>query len=524
MLTFLAGDFDQNGAVDNDDYNVWRADFGNISDGPEDRNGDSIVDAADYVIWRKNFGKITADLPPHAPFTVSAAATGATSIQVNWETVSTAISYSVQRRQPDTESEFTTLASGVATTTYTDSTAISDTLYEYRVVAANANGDSPASQLAQATTNQSNLTAYRPQSVQDPNNPTNSPIYDPFPKKPVLEGDEENSSFGPGIRINFDDDNSNGTPDVNEAGIGIALENDLIEVKVDRLPGVANLVLQAGPKLMLFYDHDKTTPIPLTGGTSAPLNFTNNTVTVFVEWIDSNHGTDTLSLINPATMTTLDTIRFHSFRSLTVVFGGRGQNPKDTDGDGSIGDHRGGPAANREGIFDLAQVLYDSGWDVMAFDEADYSIFTESVAEREIKNAIDNRFVDSQLGGGVSIMGYSQDGGVVQNIIEDELDPINNPQYLPVYGVYLDAVVHDSVFSETDWPDVVFYLLNIYQQNSLLGGDDIDDNEVLAPAVLEEINTTTDPGFPANLDHQSIDDDIQVLQRIILRQNQLLLR
>jgi hypothetical protein len=477
MLTFLAGDYDVNGVVDNNDYNVWRASFGNfVGESPVDGNGDTVVDAADYVIWRDNFGKSTADIAPIAPSEVSAAATGATSIQVNWSPVSTATGYSVQRRQPDTEIEFTTLASGLTTITYTDDTAMSETLYEYRVVAQNANGSSPGSKVAQAIANRSNLTVFRPQSVQ-PDEPTNVPIYDPFPKKPVLEADETHNNLGPGIRINFDDDNSNGTVDAAESGVAIPSENDLIEVKVDRLPGTGDLVLQAGQKLKLFYDYNKATPIPLTGGTSGPLNFTNNTVTVFVEWIDSNHGTDNLSLFDPANMMTLDSIRFHSFRSLVVVFGGRAQNPQDTDKDGSIGDAvKGGP--NREGIFDVAQLLYDGGWDVMAFDEADYTLFAESVAEREIKNAIDNRFVDPMFNGGVALMGYSQGGGVVQNLIEEELDPLNNPQYLPIYGVYLDAIVHDSAVPETDWPDAVFHLLNIYEEIAELpvplGGGDIE--------------------------------------------------
>jgi len=180
---------------------------------------------------------------------------------------------------------------------------------------------------------------------------------------------------------------------------------------------------------------------------------------------------------------------------------------------------------NREGIFDIAQVLYDTGFDVMAFDEADYILLAESVAEREIKNAIDNRFVDPMFNGGVAIMGYSQGGGVVQNLIEEELDPINNFQYLPIYGVYLDALVHDGGTAETDWPDAVLYLLSIYQSLPVeLGGGDIDNNEVLPGATLEEINTTTTPGWNANLNHSAIDDNLQVQMRILLRLNQLLLR
>ena len=54
----LAGDFNGNGTVDNNDFNVWRANFGIQigAGGPQgDANLDGAVDAADYVIWRKSF-------------------------------------------------------------------------------------------------------------------------------------------------------------------------------------------------------------------------------------------------------------------------------------------------------------------------------------------------------------------------------------------------------------------------------------------------------------------------------------
>ena len=96
----------------------------------------------------------------------------------------------MQRRQPDTETSFTTIAPSVAGTSFTDSAATTDTLYEYRAVAQNGNGNSTPSQTAQATAGRSNLTAYRPQSVQDPNNPIDAPIYAPFVKRPVRDQDE----------------------------------------------------------------------------------------------------------------------------------------------------------------------------------------------------------------------------------------------------------------------------------------------------------------------------------------------
>ncbi|HMO84216.1 MAG TPA: hypothetical protein PKC18_04760 [Lacipirellulaceae bacterium] len=368
-----------------------------------------------------------------------------------------------------------------------------------------------------------NLIAYRPQSVQDPDDPIDGPIYAPFPKKPVRELDEAHNTLGPGIRINHDDDDNNGTPDALQVVANIPLENDLIAVKVERLQGTGDLVLTKGFNLRLYYDHKKSDLVVFPGGgsTSEVLQFDNSSLTIFVEWISATHGTDTLNLVEPGTATTHDTVRFHTFRSLTVVFGGRGQDPEDTDGDGSIGDPRPGPM-NREGIFDLAQALYDTGWDVMAFDEADYTpLLGQSVAEREIKNAIDNRFVHPQFGGGVALWGYSQGGGVVHSLIKNDLDPINNFQYTPIYAVYLDAVRHDSFVTEDRWPGAVYYLLNIYQANEI-GGGDIDDNEVLPGAIMEEVNVTTDPNFVNTLNHSQIDDDLDVWLLILLRQNQLL--
>ncbi|MCI0331888.1 MAG: hypothetical protein L0228_01525 [Planctomycetes bacterium] len=85
-------------------------------------------------------------------------------------------------------------------------------------------------------------------------NIVDSPIYAPFPKKAVREQDETSSTLGPGIRANWDWDNGGfDRPDVFESGYEIEMENDLIEVKVDRLPGQGNLVLTVGTRLTLYY-------------------------------------------------------------------------------------------------------------------------------------------------------------------------------------------------------------------------------------------------------------------------------
>jgi hypothetical protein len=55
----LPGDYDLDGDVDQADYIVWRASFGNPESVPgnnADGNANGIVDAADYVLWRDNLG------------------------------------------------------------------------------------------------------------------------------------------------------------------------------------------------------------------------------------------------------------------------------------------------------------------------------------------------------------------------------------------------------------------------------------------------------------------------------------
>jgi glucose/arabinose dehydrogenase len=58
----LKGDFDADGDVDGDDFDVWKASFGSPLPNPAaDGNGNGIADAADYVVWRKNLGTSVHD-------------------------------------------------------------------------------------------------------------------------------------------------------------------------------------------------------------------------------------------------------------------------------------------------------------------------------------------------------------------------------------------------------------------------------------------------------------------------------
>ncbi len=58
FIPLLAGDYDGSGTVGPEDYDVWKANFGQtqVRFSGADGNGDGLIGAADYVVWRNNFG------------------------------------------------------------------------------------------------------------------------------------------------------------------------------------------------------------------------------------------------------------------------------------------------------------------------------------------------------------------------------------------------------------------------------------------------------------------------------------
>jgi glucose/arabinose dehydrogenase len=69
----IQGDYNLDGVVDNNDYDMWRSTFGSDLLLGADGNRNGVVDTADYVLWRKNLPPSPAaaanpdsDIPPHA--------------------------------------------------------------------------------------------------------------------------------------------------------------------------------------------------------------------------------------------------------------------------------------------------------------------------------------------------------------------------------------------------------------------------------------------------------------------------
>jgi len=511
LLAVLPGDYDFNGTVEVDDYAVWKANYGEVGvTVAGDGNGDGVVDAGDYVRWRNNLGKTFADVPPDPPKSITVSLATATGVLVSWEASAFADGYVVERRLVGVEENFTDISGIVAGTSYLDAAVTDGNIYEYQVraineidgpVAGGDGGSSPPSPRGSVLVGPAGMTAFRPQQFHDPENPTNAPIYAPYAKRAVAEEDETSATEGPGIRINADDDDMSGTPDNTQGAVQIPLENDLIEVRIDRRPGQGDMVLETGGDMTLYYAYDKSTMVPFQTGTrTQPLNFTNDTVTVFVEWVSANHGNDPLFLRRASNLIILDRLLFDTFHSVVLAFGGNGQVPSDPVAD-----------PTNFGVFRTAIELYEEGYDVRMYDEEDIDSAFAGVV-----NSINRQGYNE-----VAMYGFSQGGGAVfaiSELIEEAADPLNGTiteLFTVPFTSYIDAVDHFGFGVQNERPKLSEFHWNQYQTTGLAHGgplvDPDDDDE-------EHVRT------PLGLKHTDMDDDVNVLNLLKQRLRQKVTR
>lgn len=258
-------------------------------------------------------------------------------------------------------------------------------------------------------------------------------------------------------------------------------------------------------RLLTYVTVSSCLPSPLDddGVFTEALPFSNNMVTVFVEWVDANHGTDMLKLIDPMTMLAIDTLVFHTFHSVVIALGGEGQVPGDPVND-----------PGNQGIFTTAIDLYrNEGYDVRMYDEDDVSPTGQGPAYDQLVNSINN-----QMQSEVAIFGYSHGGGSVYDLayrlndnIIGALFDITEP-FAVKFTSYVDAITNNFADAENRRPLLSEYHLNQYQQNTgfptFLNGGSLDD-----PQVGDEQIDRSNLG----LVHRTIDDNAAVLNLLRIR-------
>lgn len=322
------------------------------------------------------------------------------------------------------------------------------------------------------------LTAYRPQ---------HGAGYFPFAKTAVSEADEENASTGPGIRINAPGDSD-------PSG-----EDDLIELFIENARPEISLVLRRTnsalrlwttrtklPGTEVAFTNDITDALVLPGGTS---------LTLWVEWAEAVHGAAALHLEPLGGAYSLDTIRFHTFRSIVMALGGEDQVP-------SV------PVDANNGTAVVATALYGRGYDVHLYDEDNVSPNGSGIVLNEVVTAISSRLVDE-----VSIFGYSHGGGSTYDLAE-RLD--NDRPGIGLFEIvvtsYVDGVENDSDFDlsqERRRPPSTSYHANHYQVGTLsdflLDGGPVPNSDP-PPSGL---NVETTP-WGAGATHFLVDDYLEV--------------
>jgi hypothetical protein len=206
----------------------------------------------------------------------------------------------------------------------------------------------------------------------------------------------------------------------------------------------------------------------------------------------------------PAVSLCSDALSFYPFTSIVVIFGGNGTEP----------------LAAGEGMFVIAQELYEDGYDVHAYNEEDVdaSELFNTTPKEEVVSAASERGVTK-----VAIMGYSQGGGAA-HYLANQLNGIAITAGLLAFTAYVDAIQHDDWDAQDVIPPGSLYHVNYYQHSGLrylwdpINGTHVDPNglllegEFIAAADFNlDVRTTT---WGATLNHLTIDDSLTIINRL----------
>ena len=336
------------------------------------------------------------------------------------------------------------------------------------------------------------LIAYRPQS---------ETYGGPFQRLAIPDAEEV--APGVGIRVNGDDDDSNGTPDADDSDV--ANENDLIEVTLSTsLPippaGMEYALMRSAGDVRTWTSAGKGTDL-LGSSDTAVLSFDSGPITVWLE--KPTAGTSVLSLVARRTgdgsVVASDAVTLFSFTSIVIALGGEDQVPADPPSE-----------PDNHGTFQVAIDLYQRGYDVHMYDEDVVSASGAGAAYDEVVSAVRDRGV-----GHVAIYGYSHGGGSTNDVAR-RLD--DNRGTIGTFSIdftgYVDGIDNDSdidIGTETALPPSSGYHANYYENPgcgffALCGGP-------IAGADFDlDVNTTV---WGAGLGHFTIDDATEVTTGLI---------
>jgi hypothetical protein len=310
--------------------------------------------------------------------------------------------------------------------------------------------------------------------------------------------DDQELSPGVGVRLNGDDDNGNGTPDVDDASV--SGENDLIEVTLTAsMPtapdGLEYALTRTDADVLVWGASTKGTEI-LGASDSAVLSFASGPITVWAEMPEADTSGLTLVVRRTSDQSVLasDELHLFAFSSVVIALGGEDQVPADPPLE-----------PTNHGMFQVAIDLYELGYDVHMYDEDVVGASGAGAAFEEVESAVRDRGVDS-----VAIFGYSHGGGSTNDLARllDE-----NRGSIGTFSIdftgYVDGIDNDSdidIGTETALPPSTAYHANYYENRGcgffvLCGGP------IVGATFDLDVNTTP---WGADLGHFTIDDAPEV--------------